>query len=80
MSTIPISATVIPPCKKDRDAGQALLRHLTGAFNDGGLEGLDVELHSVCVALSFGIPERAAVIWGWLPERGAEDRLECRTV
>lgn len=72
MSAIPIIPTVMPPHKKDRDAGQALLRHLTGAFNDGGLEGLDAELHSLCAELSCSTPERAAVIYGWLAERARE--------
>jgi hypothetical protein len=58
--------------KKDLHAGQALLRHLTGAFNEGGLEDLDVELHSLCVALSCGTPEHAAAIDDWLAKRARE--------
>jgi hypothetical protein len=69
MSAIPIIPTVMPPHKKDRDAGQALLGHLTGAFNEGGLENLDAELHSLCAALSHSTPEHATVIYGWLAER-----------
>ena len=72
MSTFPIIPTVLPPHKKDLHAGQALLRHLAGAFNEGGLENLDAELHSLCVALSCSTPEYAAVIYGWLAERARE--------
>ena len=72
MSAIPIIPTVMPPHKKDRDARQALLRHLTGAFNEGGLENLDAELHSLCAALSHSTPEHATVIYGWLAERARE--------
>lgn len=62
----------MPPHKKDLDAGQALLRHLTSAFNESGLESLDAELHSLDAALSCCTPERAAVIYGWLAERARE--------
>jgi hypothetical protein len=72
LSTIPIFQTVMPRHKKDLHAGQALLRHLTSAFTEGGLENLDAELKSLCVALSRSTPEHAAVIDGWLAERARE--------
>ncbi len=69
----------MPPHKNDLHAAQALLRHLAGAFNEGGLENLDTELHSLCVALSCSTPEHAAVIDGWLAER-AQVSLEASIV
>ena len=78
MSTIPIIPTVMPPHKKDLHAGQALLRHLTGAFNEGGLDTMNTELHSLCVALSHSTPEHAVAIEGWLAERDRES-LEAAT-
>ena len=74
MSTSPIIPTVLPPHKKDLHAGQALLRHLTGAFNEGGLDKMNTELHGLCVALSHSTPEHAAAIEGWLAERARESR------
>ena len=78
MSTIPIIPAVIPPHKKDLHAGQALLRHLTGAFNEGGLDKMNTELHSLCGALSHSTPEHAEAIEGWLAERDRES-LEAAT-
>jgi len=74
MSTMPTIPTAIPPHKKDLHAAQALLRHLTGAFNEGGLEKMNAELHSLCAALSHSTPEHAAAIDGWLAERARESR------
>jgi len=74
VSTFPIIPTVLPPHKKDLHAGQALLRHLAGAFNEGGLDNLNAELRSLCAALSHSTPEYVAVIDGWLAERARESR------
>lgn len=69
MSTTPI---IKSPETNERHAAQGLRRHLAGAFNEGGLENLDAELHSLCVTLSCSTPEHAAVIDGWLAERARE--------
>ncbi len=55
--------------KNELQAAQGLLRHLASAFNEGGLDNLNAELHSLCAALSCSTPEHAAVIYGWLAER-----------
>jgi hypothetical protein len=76
MSTIPIIPTVMPPHQTDLHAGQALLRHLAGAFNEGGLDKMNTELHSLCVALSHTTPEHAVAIEDWLAKRARESLEE----
>ena len=71
MSTTPI---IKLRKKNERRAAQGLLSHLAGAFNEGGLDNLNAELHSLCAALSHSTPEYVAVIDGWLAERARESR------
>jgi hypothetical protein len=53
-------------------AAQGLLRHLARAFNEGGLDNLNAELHSLCGALACSTPAHAAAIDGWLAARARE--------
>ena len=72
MSTIPVIQTIKAPQKKEMHAAQGLLRHLTGAFNEGGLDKFNAELHSLCGALACSAPVRAEAIDGWLAQRARE--------
>lgn len=56
----------------ERHAAQGLLRHLAGAFNEGGLDKMNTELQCLCVALSHSTPAPAAAIECWLAERARE--------
>ena len=69
MSTTPIAKS---PETNERHAAQGLLRHLAGALNEGGVDNLNAELHSLCGALARSAPAHAAVIDGWLAERARE--------
>jgi hypothetical protein len=69
MSTTPI---IKSREKNELHAAQGLLRHLAGAFNEGGLDNLNAELHSLCGALACGTPAHAAAIDSWLAERARE--------
>jgi hypothetical protein len=69
MSTTPI---IKSREKNELHAAQGLLRHLAGAFNEGGLDNLNAELHSLCGALACSTPAHAAAIDSWLAERARE--------
>jgi len=72
MSTTPI---IKSREKNELHAAQGLLRHLASAFNEGGLDKLNAELHSLCGALASSTPAQTAAIDGWLAER-AQESLE----
>ena len=69
MSTTPI---IKSREKNELHAAQGLLRHLAGAFNEGGLDNLNAELHSLCGALACSTPAHAAAIDAWLAQRARE--------
>jgi hypothetical protein len=56
-------------------AERGLLRQLAGAFNEGSLDSLNAQLHSLCGPLACSTPGHAADIGSSLAE-GARESLE----
>ena len=57
-TTTPIKS----PENNELYAEQGLLRQLAGAFNEGSLDSLNAQLHSLCGALACSTPGHATAI------------------